>query len=148
MRTLRMIALAGLAAAAPAAAAAQQVVVPPTGRYQLVVMPGHSASPFLLDSTTGCVWHAIQDQETKRTAFVEVEVQNLHWSMVSQQLLMARIDAVTELNADQKRALRQELERTQCGAFSVLLTQPAPAGQPGPTKAPAPTPPAKAPARR
>ena len=108
--------------AVPATVLAQQVVVPPTGRYQLVVVPGHAGSPFLVDTTTGCVWSGIQDPGSKRTAFVEAEVQNLHWGLASQQLLAQRIDAAPELNADQKRNLKQELERTRCGAFSVLLT--------------------------
>lgn len=143
--------LACVALTMPAGASAQQVVAPPTGRYQLVVVPGHPAGPFLVDTATGCMWQAVQDQEGKRTAFVEAEVQNLHWNLASQAVLSQRIDASTELNADQKRAVKQELERTRCGAFSVLMV-PAPAqgaapgtGQPGETKAPA-APPTKAPA--
>jgi hypothetical protein len=98
-----------------------------------------AGSPFLVDTTTGCVWSAVQDQESKRTAFVEVEVQNLHWSMASQAVLSQRIDSSTELNADQKRALKGELERTRCGQFSVLLTSDQGAGRPGESKAPPPT---------
>ena len=139
MRRL-LIVLVWVALAAPATVLAQQVVVPPTGRYQLVVVPGHAGSPFLVDTTTGCVWSGIQDPESKRTAFVEVEVQNLHWGLASQQLLASRIDAAPELNADQKRALKAELERTRCGAFSVLLTpdQAQGSAQPGQTKTPTP----------
>ncbi len=109
--------------AIPSIAFAQQVVVPPTGRYQLVVVPNHSESPFLLDTTTGCVWHLIQHQETKRSSFIEVDVENLHWSWGSgaQQLLAVRIDA-SELSAEQKRALKQELQRTGCGVSNVVLT--------------------------
>ena len=140
MRRL-LIVLACVTLAMPAAAGAQQVVMPPTGRYQLVVAAGVPGSPFLVDSTTGCIWSAVQDQESKRTAFIEVEVQNLHWSLASQQLLGTRIDASADLNADQKRALKGELERTRCGAFSVLLTpdQPQGSAQPGQTKTPPPT---------
>ena len=137
-RLAGLLALLGLVL--PAAAAAQQVVMPPTGRYQLVVAAGVAGSPFLVDSTTGCVWSAVQDQDSKRTAFIEVEVQNLHWSMASQQLLGTRIDAEAGLNADQKRALKGELERTRCGAFSVLLTpDQAGADRPGESKTPPPT---------
>ena len=131
----------------PAGASAQQVVMPPTGRYQLVVAAGIPGSPFLVDTTTGCVWSAIQDQESKRTAFIEVEVQNLHWSLGSQALLAQRIDGSTELNPDQKRALKGELERTRCGQFSVLLSpEQAGGGRPGETKTPPG--PTKAPTKR
>ena len=148
MRRLLVIAVL-VALVIPAAASAQQVVMPPPGRYQLVVASAVPGSPFLVDTTTGCVWSAIQDQENRRTAFIEVEVQNLHWSLGSQALLSQRIDSSPELNADQKRALKGELERTRCGQFSVLLSPEqaggaAPAG--GPTKAPPPptkTPPTK-----
>ncbi len=128
----------------PAAASAQQMIVPPTGRYQLVVAAGIPGSPFLVDSTTGCVWSTVQDQESKRTAFIEVEVQNLHWSLASQAVLSQRIEGTAELNADQKRALKGELERTRCGSFSVLMTPEQPgAGRPGETKGPAKAPPTK-----
>jgi hypothetical protein len=135
--------LACVALAMPAGASAQQAAAPPTGRYQLVVAAGIAGSPFLVDTTTGCVWSTVQDQESKRTAFIEVEVQNLHWSLASQAVLSQRIDASPELNADQKRAIKGELERTRCGQFSVLLTpEQAGAARPGESKAP---PPAKAP---
>lgn len=130
----------------PANTLAQQVAVPPTGRYQLVVVPNHPRSPFLVDTSTGCIWHLVQQAETKRSTFIEVDVENLHWSWGSgaQQLLAARIDA-SELTADQKRALKQELQRTGCGLSDVVLTptitSPPSAGQ-GPTPAPpvSPTP--------
>ena len=133
MRRL-LISLACLAI--PTTALAQQVVVPPAGRYQLVVVPSTSGSPFLLDTTTGCVWQTIQNQETKRLTFIEVDVENLHWSWGSgaQQLLAARIDA-SELAGDQKRALKQELQRTGCGLSHVVLT---PGIAPAGTQAPEP----------
>jgi hypothetical protein len=143
-RLAGLLALLGLVL--PAAAGAQQVVMPPTGRYQLVVATGIAGSPFLVDTTTGCVWSAVQDPESKRTAFIEVEIQNLHWSLGSQAVLSQRIDGSTELSADQKRALKGELERTRCGQFSVLLAPDQGTARPGesktpppPTKAPAPT---------
>lgn len=136
--------LACVTLAMPAAALAQQMIVPPTGRYQLVVAAGIAGSPFLVDTTTGCVWSTVQDQESKRTAFIEVEVQNLHWSLASQAVLSQRIDGTPELNADQKRALKGELERTRCGAFSVLMTPEQPGGgRPGESKGPAKAPPTK-----
>ena len=102
----------------------------PAGRYQLAVVPGHPASPFLIDTATGCIWHQIQQQETKRTTFVEVDVENLHWSWGSgaQQLLASRIDAANLTN-EQKRALKEELHKTACGLSNVVLT-------PGPRASP------------
>ena len=95
----------------------------PTGRFQLVVVSGHPGSPFMLDTTTGCVWHLIQDEKTKRSTFIEMDVENLHWSWGSgaQQLLASRVDA-SNLNDEQKRGLKQDLQRTGCGLASVVLT--------------------------
>jgi hypothetical protein len=78
------------------------------GRYQLVMVPGHAGSPFLLDSATGCLWHQVQDEKTKRTTFIEVDVENLHWSYSSgaQTLLAARIDA-SSLTDEQMRQLQR-----------------------------------------
>jgi len=137
--------LACVALAVPAGASAQQAVAPPPpGRFQLVVATGIAGSPFLVDTMTGCVWSNVQDPESKRTAFIEVEVQNLHWSLASQAVLAQRIDSSTELNAEQKRTLKGELERTRCGQFSVLLTpEQAGAGRPGETKGPTKAPPTK-----
>ena len=106
------------------------------GRYQLVVIPGHPGSPFLLDSTTGCLWHQVQDEKTKRTSFIEVDVENLHWSYSSgaQTLLAARIDA-SSITDEQKRALKQDLQKTGCGNFNVVLA-PAPPPQAGGASAP------------
>jgi hypothetical protein len=96
---------------------------PAPGRYQLVVVTGHVGSPFLLDTATGCVWHLVQNTETKRSTFVEVDVENLHWSWGSgaQQLLAARVDA-SNLTDDQKRALKLEVQKTGCGVSPVVLT--------------------------
>jgi hypothetical protein len=93
------------------------------GRYQLVVVPGHDGSPFLLDSTSGCLWQQVHNQETKRTTFVEVDVENLHWSWGSgaQQVLAARVDAATAPD-DQKRILKESLQKTGCGLSNVVLT--------------------------
>ncbi len=104
---------------------------PPAGRYQLVVVPGHSGSPFLIDTATGCIWHLIQSQETKRSTLIEVDVENLHWSWGSgaQQVLASRIDA-SNLPDEQKRTLKQDLQKTGCGLSHVVLT-PGPAPVPG-----------------
>jgi hypothetical protein len=110
------------------------------GRYQLVLVPGHPGSPFLLDSATGCMWHQVQDEKTKRTSFTEVDVENLHWSYSSgaQTLLAARIDA-SSITDEQKRALKQDLQKTGCGNFNVVLA-PAPPPQAGGAPAPKATP--------
>ena len=138
LRTLLVcLTLPGLAfaqAAAPAPGAS-----PTPGRFQLVVVPGHSGSPFLIDTATGCIWHLIQHQETKRSTFIEVDVENLHWSWGSgaQQLLASRIDA-SNLTPEQKRALKEDLQKSGCGFSSVVLT---PGPPPGPPPAAAPPPP-------
>lgn len=115
----------------------------PTGRYQLVAVTGHQGSPFLLDTATGCVWHLVQNTETKRSTFIEMDVENLHWSWGSgsQQLLAARVDA-SNLNDEQKRALKQEVQKTGCGVSPVVLTPtlteaPRPAAEPPKTPEPA-----------
>jgi hypothetical protein len=113
-------------------------------RFQLFVAPGHSGSPFLLDTATGCVWHQVQNEQTKRTTFVEVDVENLHWSWGSgaQQILASRVDG-SNLTDEQKRALKENLHKTGCGLSNVVLTPgpaPAQAGQtPGGGGAPAPS---------
>lgn len=115
----------------------------PTGRYQMVVVTGHQGSPFLLDTATGCVWHLVQNEQTKRSTFIEMDVENLHWSWGSgsQQLLAARVDA-SNLTDDQKRALKQEVQKTGCGVSPVVLTPtlteaPRPAAEPPKTPEPA-----------
>lgn len=103
------------------------------GRYQLVVVPGHAASPFLLDTVTGCLWQQGQSQETKRTVFLEVDVENLHWSWGSgtQQILSSRVDNAS-FTEEQKRVWKDSLQRTSCGSTNVVLT-------PGQLAAPAPS---------
>ena len=122
---------------------------PVVGRFQMVVVPGHSGNPFLLDTASGCVWHNVMDEKTRRTTFVEVDVENLHWSWGSgaQQILASRVDAST-LTDEQKRTLKQDLQKTTCGVSHVVLTPGAPA-QTGGTKQPAqaPSTPPAAPAK-
>ncbi len=95
----------------------------PVGRFQLFVVPGHAGNPFLVDTVSGCVWHLFQDEKTKRSTFIEVDVENLHWSWGSgaQQVLVSRVDAAN-LTDEQKRVLKQELQKTGCGLSSVVLT--------------------------
>jgi len=135
----------GLSQVAFAETAAPAPGTPPVaGRYQMVVVPGHNGSPFLIDTATGCVWHIFLDEKTKRSTFIEVDVENLHWSWGSgaQQILASRVDAST-LNDEQKRTLKQDLQKTACGVSHVVLTPGTPV-KTGETKQPAPiTPPAR-----
>lgn len=117
---------------------------PAVGRYQLVVVPGHTASPFLLDTVTGCLWQQGQSQETKRTVFLEVDVENLHWSWGSgtQQILSSRVDN-SSFTDEQKRVWKESLQRTSCGSTNVVLTPgqlSAPASSKGSLPVPAPAP--------
>lgn len=95
----------------------------PAGRFQLFVVPGHVGNPFLVDTVSGCVWHLFHDEKAKRSTFIEVDVENLHWSWGSgaQQVLVSRVDAAN-LTDEQKRVLKQELQKTGCGLSSVVLT--------------------------
>jgi len=110
----------------------------PVGRFQLVsVSAGQQAGVFLIDTATGCTWQLGRNQETNRLTFVEMDVENLHWSWGSgaQQRLAQKIDE-SRLPGDQKAQLKQDLGRTACGLTPVVLTPPAPPGKPeaGPTK--------------
>ncbi len=112
---------------APAPAPAQSS----PGRYQMVVVPGHAGNPFLVDTSSGCVWHIFVDDKTKRSTFVEVDVENLHWSWGSgaQQILASRVDG-SNLTDEQKKALKQDLQKTSCGLSHIALTPGTP-GQAG-----------------
>jgi hypothetical protein len=92
------------------------------GRYQLVAA-GSTGGPFLVDTTTGCVWHMVQNEKTKRPTFIEADVENLHWGWGSgaQQILAAQIDSLNHTE-DQKRILKQNLQKTECGQFNVTLS--------------------------
>jgi hypothetical protein len=91
------------------------------GRYQLVTM-GNTASSFLIDTSTGCVWHLVQNEKTKRPTFIEADVENLHWGWGSgaQQILAAQIEALNK--EEQKIILKQKLQKTECGQFNVTLS--------------------------
>ena len=124
-------ALAQSAPPAPATPHLAPAATPPAGRYQLVVVPGRTEGVFMIDTATGCVWHSIEDEKSKRATFMEVNVENLHWTSGSgaQTLLAARIDAAT-IPDEQKRTLKQALGKTGCGVFNVVLA-PGPASPQG-----------------
>jgi len=86
------------------------------GRFQVIASPNDPKTTFLLDTATGCVWSQVENTETKRMTFVEVDVENLHWSYGSgaQQLLAERIEA-SNLTDEQKTGLKGELRKTGCG---------------------------------
>ena len=89
----------------------------PVGRFQLVSLAaGQQAGVFLLDTATGCTWQLGANPETKRLTFIEIDVENLHWSWGSgaQQTLVEKIDE-SKLPEDQKVLLKQELQKTACG---------------------------------
>jgi hypothetical protein len=99
------------------------LLTPAEGRYQLVVVPGNPPNPFLVDTTNGCVWHLVQNEKTKRATFIETDVENLHWGWGSgaQQILAGQIDALNSPEAD-KKVLKQNLQKTECGQFNVTLS--------------------------
>lgn len=133
----------GMAPAQAGPAGAPPLLAPVVGRYQLIVVPGHSASPFLLDTVTGCVWQQGQSQETKRTVFLEADVENLHWSWGggTQQILSSRVEN-SSFTDDQKRLWKESLQKTSCGSTNVVLTP----GQLSGPVAPKASPPVPAPA--
>ncbi len=100
------------------------------GRFQLVTSSNESKSLFLIDTATGCLWQRASIQEGTRSTFVEVNVENLHWSHGSgtQRILTDRIEgsALTEV---QKRGLKEELRKMGCGLSSNLILAP---GRPQP----------------
>jgi hypothetical protein len=121
-------------------AAAQSPPAPsvPVGRFQLVsVAAGQQAGVFLLDTATGCTWQLGSNPDTKRLTFIEMDIENLHWSWGSgaQQKLAQKIDE-SRLPEEQKNLLKQELTKTACGWTPVVLTPP----QPGASGRPEATP--------
>ena len=119
---------------APLRLATAQSTPAAAGRFQLVsVSAGQQAGVFLLDTATGCTWQLGANSDTKRLTFIEMDVENLHWSWGSgaQQKLAQKIDE-SRLPEDQKGLLKQELNRTACGWTPVVLTpsSAAPSGRP------------------
>lgn len=94
-----------------------------SGRYQLVVVPDSPIGPFLIDTATGCVWNYVANEKTKRPTFIEADVENLHWGWGSgaQQILAAQIESLN-YPEEQKRTLKQNLQRTECGQFNVTVS--------------------------
>jgi len=112
------------------------------GRFQLVsVSAGQQAGVFLVDTASGCAWQLGSNPETKRLTFIEMDIENLHWSWGSgaQQQLGRKIDE-SSLSGEQKQLLKQELQKTACGWTPIVLTPPPAAAST--------TPPATQPARR
>jgi hypothetical protein len=108
------------------------------GRFQLVsISTGQQAGVFLVDTATGCTWQLGANPDTKRLTFIEMDVENLHWSWGSgaQQKLAQKIDE-SRLPEDQKNLLKQELNKTACGWTPVALTPSPPAAASKPEAAP------------
>jgi len=94
------------------------------GRFQLIsVSAGQQAGVFLIDTVSGCTWQLTAKPETKRLTFVEMDIENLHWSWGSgaQEKLAQKIEE-SKLSDEQKRVLKQQLIRTACGWTPVVLT--------------------------
>jgi hypothetical protein len=113
----------------PSYEVAAQPASMPVGRFQLIsVAAGQQSGVFLLDTTTGCTWQLGANPDTKRLTFLEMDVENLHWSWGSgaQQKLARKIDE-TKLPEEQKTLLKQELHKTACG-WTPGLPAPSSAG--------------------
>ena len=98
------------------------------GRFQLVsVAGGQQAGIFHLDTATGCTWQLGANPDSKRLTFIEMDVENLHWSWGSgaQQKLAQKIDD-SKLSEEQKTLLKQELNKTACGWTPVVPPAPPP----------------------
>jgi hypothetical protein len=94
------------------------------GRFQLVsVSTGQQAGVFLIDTHSGCTWQLASSPETNRLSFIEMDIENLHWSWGSgaQQKLAQKVDEA-KLPEDQQRLLKQELTKTACGWSPIVLT--------------------------
>jgi len=103
--------------------AAAQVNV---GRFQLVsVSAGQQAGVFLLDTISGCTWQLSRNEKSKRMTFVEMDVENLHWSWGSgaQDEIAKKIEN-SKLDQEKKSLLKQELRKTACGWTPVVITPP------------------------
>jgi len=94
------------------------------GRFQLVsVSAGQQAGVFLIDTTSACTWQLGSNPETKRLTFIEMDIENLHWSWGSgaQQKLAKKIEE-SKLPEEQQQLLKRELKKTACGSTPVVLT--------------------------
>ena len=96
------------------------------GRFQLVsVSAGQQAGVFLLDTISGCTWQLARNDKTKRMTFVEMDVENLHWSWGSgaQGVIVKKIES-SKLDKEKKSVLKKELRKTACGWTPVVITPP------------------------
>jgi len=121
MHKIRVLLLISTLCLITAGSASAQLNV---GRFQLVsVSAGQQAGVFLIDTVSGCTWQLTAKPETKRLSFVEMDIENLHWSWGSgaQQKLAQKIEE-SKLSDEQKRVLKQQLTRTACGWTPVVLT--------------------------
>ncbi len=119
-KILVFLLIAGLCLITMRSASAQVNV----GRFQLVsVSAGQQAGVFLIDTASGCTWQLASSQETKRLTFIEMDVENLHWSWGSgaQRKIAQKIEK-SKLPDEQKPALKRELRKTACGWTPVVLT--------------------------
>jgi len=119
-KLLIFLAIVGLSFAMARDASAQANI----GRFQLVsVSSGQQASAFLLDTVSGCTWQLGSNPNTKRLTFIEMDIENLHWSWGSgaQQKLAGKIDE-SKLPEEQQRLLKRELKKTACGWTPIVLT--------------------------
>jgi len=94
------------------------------GRFQLVsVSSGQQAGAFLLDTVSGCTWQLGSNPKTQRLTFIEMDIENLHWSWGSgaQQKLAKKIEE-SKLPEEQQRLLKRELKKTACGWTPIVLT--------------------------
>jgi len=94
------------------------------GRFQLVsVSAGQQAGVFMIDTASGCTWQLGSNPETKRLTFIEMDIENLHWSWGSgaQQKLAGKIEE-SKLPEEQQRLLKRELKKTACGWTPIVLT--------------------------
>ena len=94
------------------------------GRFQLVsVSAGQQAGVFMIDTASGCTWQLGSNPKTKRLTFIEMDIENLHWSWGSgaQQKLARKIEE-SKLPEEQQRLLKRELKKTACGWTPIVLT--------------------------
>ncbi len=119
-KLLIFLAIVGLSFTIAREASAQVNV----GRFQLVsVSAGQQAGVFMIDTASGCTWQLGSNPETKRLTFIEMDIENLHWSWGSgaQQKLAGKIDE-SKLPEEQQQLLKRELKKTACGWTPIVLT--------------------------
>ncbi len=119
-KLLIFLAIVGLSFTMAREASAQVNV----GRFQLVsVSAGQQAGVFMIDTASGCTWQLGSNPETKRLTFIEMDIENLHWSWGSgaQQKLARKVEE-SKLPEEQQQLLKRELKKTACGWTPIVLT--------------------------